>query len=108
MARIGRTNILFHVLLDATSFPKRAPSITVPPGCTVYVRGHNGTALGNSAPVFVANSLEQVSGGIATDVPAKNNQVVNPNTQVGFPCESTDEIWVTGNAGDGVTISILG
>lgn len=93
-------NITQRLVLAATGVPERFRGIEVPPGCTVFVRGHNGTAAGNVAPIKVGLGLDEAVNG--------PNRTVAANTQIPFPVQNTRDICVVGTLGDGAEISIIG
>lgn len=80
-----RTNIAFEVVLSALATAYRAPACVVPRGAVVYVRQVPLAAPAQMDNILVGTDKDQVlsGGGIA----------IAPNTQVGFPCENTNEIW---------------
>jgi hypothetical protein len=87
----------------------------VPRGCSVYLRAHNGTVPGNLNPVVVGKSAAAVRGYVASNTgtaPGNFVQSIEPNTQIGYPCENLNEIFLAGSAAalgngpDGITISI--
>lgn len=96
------TNIMQRFLLTTTGVAQRAPGqgITVPAGCTVYVRGHNGTNTGNVGVVKVATDPDNING--------MQSRSIAPNTQIPFPVSNTRDIVAMGTAADGIEISIIG
>jgi hypothetical protein len=94
-AVLDSVNISFLVLLGLTGVAQPVPGFHVPQGATVRVRGHNGTPTGNAQNVSLAEYREQTQGDLLT-----------PNTEIVWACTNTNQIWVRGTAGDGVTVSI--
>jgi hypothetical protein len=91
-------NITFTVVLRTTGIPQPCPPYWVPLQASVNVRGQNGKAAGNSAPVFVGVSPNDVSNG--------GGRMITPDTEIFYPVDSTSQIWVNGTAGDGIQVTI--
>lgn len=96
----GAINQSVRMIFTATGTPQVSQPVFVPPNCNVYVRGHNGTATGNSAPCRVALSPE----GLMLSSPA--GDVITPDTEINYPVDNLVQIWGVGTAGDGLIISI--
>jgi hypothetical protein len=93
-------NIMLRLVLAATGVPQRFRGVEVPPGCTVYLRGHNGAAAGNVAPIKVGVGPDEAASG--------PNRTVAPNTQISYPVQNTRDICIVGTLGDGAEVSIIG
>jgi hypothetical protein len=95
------TNYTFLLLFEADNAPLQAPGVEVPAGCSVYVRGINGTATGNAQVAYVGPTFESVQS------PLHRTNLL-PNTQVPYPVANLREIWAMGKANDGVQIQVIG
>lgn len=75
-------------------FPKRVPA-----GQVVRVRANNGTNANNQNVIFVASYPGAFASGHATPL--------SPLDDLMFPTDNTGNIWVYGQTGDGIVVSIL-
>jgi hypothetical protein len=93
-------NIPFTLTLAQTNVPVQCPAFTLPAGCTVRVRAHNGQPEGNLAPIHVGTSAIAALTGPC--------EVLGPNTEIQFPVDNTSQIWISGTAEDGAIVTIKG
>ena len=93
-------NHTLRLVLAVSGLPQRFPGLIVPEGLSVSLRGHNGTATGNAAPVYIGAHQEYAN-------PAYG-RIVTPDTEINYPVDHTGQIWVYGTAGDGVVATISG
>jgi hypothetical protein len=77
----------------------RFPPVIVPLGCSVSLRGGNGTAP-NAYNVYAAAHAEQLT---------QNSRVqISPDTEINYPCDNLTQIVAAGVPGDGLTAYIRG
>ena len=91
-------NQSFYVIIRTTGAPQPATAMNVPDGSLVTIRAHNGTANGNGALVSVSQQPEILNGA--------GGDPITPDSDITWPCDHTGQVWVLGNAGDGIRISI--
>jgi hypothetical protein len=91
-------NQSFYVILAVTGVPQQCPPMYVPPGAQVSIRAHNGTDAGNQHIVRLAHQPELLG--------STQGNPITPDSDISWPCNSTGEIWVVGNLGDGINVSI--
>jgi len=91
-------NITATVVIDADGVPKNSPPYAIALQASVNVRGSNGKPAGNSAPVFVGLTLDEVLNG--------RGRMITPDTEIFFPVDNAVTIWVNGTAGDGIQVTI--
>jgi hypothetical protein len=93
-------NYSVRMLFAVNDVPQVSQPVYVPPGTTVYIRAHNGTTTGNSAPCRVALSVGELSLG------STSGDVITPDTEISYPVDNLCQIWAAGTAGDGIIIAI--
>jgi hypothetical protein len=92
-------NLVFQVVFKGLNVPQSFPAMQVQPGLTVTLRGVNGNRV-NTADAYGAMYAEQLS--------EPGRYTISPDTEVAFPCDSLNQIWVMGAAGDGIQATIRG
>ena len=83
----------------SASVTARFPPVIVPLGCSVSIRGGNGTRP-NAYNAYAANHAEQLTGNAKVQI--------SPDTEIDFPCDNLNEIVCAGVPGDGLTLYIRG
>jgi hypothetical protein len=89
-----------RMIFAVTGVAQVSQPVHVPANCNVYIRAHNGTASGNTAPARVALNPEGLALG------SSSGDVVTPDTEINYPVDNLAQIWGVGTAGDGLIISI--
>jgi hypothetical protein len=85
-----------HLTFATTGVAQVFPSIHVPAGCTVYIRGDKG----NVAIAYVAMDRETLGIGAGDPVTA--------DTEISYPADRAGQVWAQGTQNDGLTLSIRG
>lgn len=88
-------NQAYQIVFLADDTPIRFPFVIVPLGCSVAVRGDNGSGA-NANPAFVG------------DNPQELNQTITPDTEINYPSDNLGQIWAMGKAGDGLIAYVRG
>lgn len=79
--------------------PQRFPSVIVPLGCSVVLRGGNGTAP-NTGNVFIAEYPDQLT--------QPGRITISPDTEISYPVDNLGSIWCAGAVGDGLIATVRG
>lgn len=91
-------NRAYYVILKASGVPQQGPSVFVPPNTLVSVRAHNGTNAGNTNTIRISKRPETF--GIIDGDP------LTPDSDISWPVDNLNQLWVLGTAGDGVRVAI--
>ncbi len=94
--------------LICTGNPQQGPNYPIPRGASCYIRGHNGTQVGNTYPVAVGTDESAVADYVPATGTSGQNQLIDKGVQVGFPCTNLNQLWFNGYETDGLQVTILG
>jgi len=86
-------------LITATGVPQKVPALAAAPGSAVKIRAGNNSAAGNLHAIQFAFYREAFASGHGT--PLLNDDTVD------CPLDNLAALWIQGNAGDGISISII-
>jgi len=92
-------NLSFQLIFAADNQPVNAPAFVVPPGASVTLRSINGSAI-NAQGCSISDHYEGVGRSGALFLPP------GADVSVPWPVDNTNQIWVSGKAGDGLLISV--
>jgi hypothetical protein len=79
--------------------PMRFPSVIVPIGCSVVLRGVNGSTI-NAADVFIGEYAEQLT--------QPGRIILSPDTEISYQVDNLGSIYVAGQGVDGIIATVRG
>ena len=79
--------------------PAHFPAVIVPLGCSVTLRGGNGTQP-NTANVFVHEYPDGLT--------QPGRIIISPDTEISYPVDNLSQIWAAGAVGDGLIATVRG
>lgn len=89
----------YQIVFAATASPVNFPPVIVPSGCSVALRGVNGSTP-NLGVAFAGRYPTAVIGG--------RRFAITPDTEQSYPANNLAEIWAAGTIGDGLVATIRG
>lgn len=92
-------DVTLQVVFDVTGAIYQVPGFIVPPGAYVTLYPSSVKGL-NANPTYVATQKENVRTSAGDTLPA------GQNVSLPLAIDNTGNIWVSGTAGDGVTVKI--
>lgn len=92
-----------QIIFAATNVPQRLPNIKVPSGLSVGLTGTTGSAA-NTELAYAASDPANLLSQPRVVIPPSTS----PESEVQYPADSMNQIWVMGTAGDGLLAIIRG
>lgn len=89
----------YQIVFANTNQPINFPSVIVPLGCSVSLRGVNG-GTPNLGVAFAAR--------YPVALQSTRHATITPDTEVSYPADNLNEIWAMGTAADGLVATIRG